>query len=126
MYPENRDKLIKCSYLIQRELAIQIVEIFTSYIKFDGLKHTVVYGGVPKRNQKKALNSGIEILVATTGRLPDHFIYLRFTNTVSLYQQYLFFQPVTELLNFNKVVIKRNILKRVRFEKNQSVSYYFI
>jgi len=54
-----------------RELAIQIGESFTAYGKYTGLRHTVVYGGVPQRNQVKALRNGVDILIATPGRLLD-------------------------------------------------------
>ncbi len=54
-----------------RELAIQISESFTAYGKHLHLKHTVIFGGVPQGAQTKALQSGIDILVATPGRLLD-------------------------------------------------------
>jgi len=54
-----------------RELAVQINESFASYGKFTSLKHTVVYGGVSQHGQTIALRKGIDILVATPGRLLD-------------------------------------------------------
>jgi ATP-dependent RNA helicase RhlE len=54
-----------------RELAIQIDESLTAYGRYTGLRHTVVYGGVSQVPQTKALMSGIDILVATPGRLLD-------------------------------------------------------
>lgn len=54
-----------------RELAIQIGESFASYGRFTGLKQTVIYGGVSQSSQVKALKAGIDILVATPGRLLD-------------------------------------------------------
>ncbi|HSN58197.1 MAG TPA: DEAD/DEAH box helicase, partial [Clostridiaceae bacterium] len=54
-----------------RELAIQIGDSFTAYGKHTGLKNTVVFGGVSQKSQTDALNSGIDILVATPGRLLD-------------------------------------------------------
>lgn len=54
-----------------RELAIQIGESFTSYGKFTGLKNTVVYGGVKQLAQTNALRNGVDILIATPGRLLD-------------------------------------------------------
>jgi ATP-dependent RNA helicase RhlE len=54
-----------------RELAIQIGESFTAYGKHTGIKHTVIFGGVPQKPQTDALRSGIEILIATPGRLLD-------------------------------------------------------
>ena len=54
-----------------RELAIQIDESFAAYGKFTGLTHTVIYGGVSQLNQTNILRRGVDILVATPGRLLD-------------------------------------------------------
>jgi ATP-dependent RNA helicase RhlE len=54
-----------------RELAIQIGESFTAYGKYTGLKNTVIFGGVSQNPQTDALKSGVDILVATPGRLLD-------------------------------------------------------
>ena len=54
-----------------RELAIQIEESFRAYGKFVDLKHFVIFGGVSQFNQVKALRQGVDILVATPGRLLD-------------------------------------------------------
>src|SRR5688572_4078510 len=54
-----------------RELAIQIGESFASYGKHLRLRHTVVFGGVSQRSQTDALRSGVDILIATPGRLLD-------------------------------------------------------
>lgn len=54
-----------------RELAIQIADSFTAYGKYSGLKNTVIFGGVKQQKQTDALHRGIDILVATPGRLLD-------------------------------------------------------
>lgn len=54
-----------------RELAIQIGESIAAYGKYTGIKHTVVYGGVSQYPQTNALRAGVDILVATPGRLLD-------------------------------------------------------
>ena len=54
-----------------RELAIQIYESFRTYGRFTGLKACVVYGGVSQRPQESELKKGVDILVATPGRLWD-------------------------------------------------------
>jgi len=54
-----------------RELAMQIDESMTTLGKGTNLRSTVVYGGVPQGPQVKALWGGVEILVATPGRLFD-------------------------------------------------------
>ena len=54
-----------------RELAVQISESFDVYGRHMNLKQTVVYGGVRQEKQVKALRRGVDILVATPGRLLD-------------------------------------------------------
>lgn len=54
-----------------RELAIQIGESFAAYGKNLHLKHTVIFGGVPQGAQVRALQHGVDILIATPGRLLD-------------------------------------------------------
>lgn len=54
-----------------RELAIQIAESFSTYGKFTGIKNTVIFGGVTQGTQTEALRRGVDILVATPGRLLD-------------------------------------------------------
>lgn len=54
-----------------RELAIQIGESFTAYGRFTGLKNTVIFGGVKQGQQTRVLQQGVDILVATPGRLLD-------------------------------------------------------
>jgi ATP-dependent RNA helicase RhlE len=54
-----------------RELAIQIDDSFQSYGKYTGLTHTVIFGGVKQGKQTDALQNGVDILVATPGRLLD-------------------------------------------------------
>ena len=55
-----------------RELAIQVGESVKTYSKHVSLRSTVVYGGVDIKAQKPELMKGVEILVATPGRLLDH------------------------------------------------------
>ena len=54
-----------------RELAIQIEESFTNYGKFTGLQQLVIFGGVSQHTQVQGLRRGVDILVATPGRLLD-------------------------------------------------------
>ena len=54
-----------------RELAIQISDSFTVYGKYTGIKNTVIFGGVKQNAQTQALSRGVDILVATPGRLLD-------------------------------------------------------
>jgi ATP-dependent RNA helicase RhlE len=54
-----------------RELAIQIAENFTDYSQFTHLRNTVIFGGVKQSKQVASLQQGVDILVATPGRLLD-------------------------------------------------------
>ena len=54
-----------------RELAVQIDDNFKTYAKFTNVKTAVIYGGVPQYRQTKKLKSGVDIIVATPGRLLD-------------------------------------------------------
>jgi ATP-dependent RNA helicase RhlE len=55
-----------------RELAVQVAESFRDYGRFSPLRSAVVYGGVDMDAQIEQLRKGVEILVATPGRLLDH------------------------------------------------------
>jgi len=54
-----------------RELAIQIGESFSVYGKYTDVRNTVIFGGVKQGTQVKALQKGVDVLVATPGRLLD-------------------------------------------------------
>lgn len=64
-----------------RELAIQIGESFNAYGKYTGLSNAVIFGGVSQKAQTDKLSHGVDILIATPGRLLDliqqRFIDLR-------------------------------------------------
>jgi len=71
---ENKQRKFGIKVLIltpTRELAIQIDESFAAYGKFTNTTHAVIFGGVSQGNQVKALKRGVDILVATPGRLLD-------------------------------------------------------
>ena len=69
---ERGRKQIKALILTPtRELAIQIDESFAAYGKYTGLSHAVIFGGVSQLHQTNQLRNGIDILVATPGRLLD-------------------------------------------------------
>ncbi|HEX5477853.1 MAG TPA: DEAD/DEAH box helicase [Burkholderiales bacterium] len=55
-----------------RELAVQVADSFRGYAKHLPLRSTVVYGGVDMNAQIEQLRKGVEVLVATPGRLLDH------------------------------------------------------
>jgi ATP-dependent RNA helicase RhlE len=66
-------RTVRCLVLSPtRELATQIAESFKTYGRHMGMKVAVVFGGVKYGAQIKALGEGLDILVATPGRLLDH------------------------------------------------------
>jgi ATP-dependent RNA helicase RhlE len=68
----KEQKTIKALILTPtRELAIQIDESLAAYGRHTGLKHLVIFGGVSQNSQTEALRRGVDILVATPGRLLD-------------------------------------------------------
>ncbi len=71
---ERNPKYPKIKVLVltpTRELAIQIGESFTTYGKHTNIKNTVIFGGVKQSAQVRALKNGVDILIATPGRLLD-------------------------------------------------------
>ena len=71
---QRNNRLHKINALVitpTRELAIQIGASFRVYGKYTGIKNTVVFGGVKQGTQTIALGKGVDILVATPGRLLD-------------------------------------------------------
>jgi ATP-dependent RNA helicase RhlE len=70
--PDSHGRPIRALILTPtRELAAQIGESFRVYGQHTGLRQTVIFGGVGQRPQEQALRKGIDILVATPGRLLD-------------------------------------------------------
>ena len=68
---EKRKKIRSLVVTPTRELAIQIEESFKTYGRYTGLNCTVVFGGVKQNAQTTALRNGVDILIATPGRLLD-------------------------------------------------------
>ena len=68
---DNRRKVKALIVTPTRELAIQIGESITAYGKYTGLKNAVIFGGVKQGKQVSDLKKGVDILVATPGRLLD-------------------------------------------------------
>ncbi|MDQ1772101.1 DEAD/DEAH box helicase [Labilibaculum sp. A4] len=70
--PEKGRRKIKALVVTPtRELAIQIKDSFSEYGKYTGILNTVIFGGVKQGAQTQALNRGVDVLVATPGRLLD-------------------------------------------------------
>lgn len=70
-YRTNK-RVIKCLIVTPtRELAIQINDSIQDYSKYTAVKHTVIFGGVKQGPQIEKLKKGLDILIATPGRLLD-------------------------------------------------------
>jgi ATP-dependent RNA helicase RhlE len=68
---EKKRKIKSLIVTPTRELAVQIDDSFKAYGRHTGLKSTVVFGGVNQNPQVDALRAGVDILIATPGRLLD-------------------------------------------------------
>lgn len=69
---QGEPKGIRCLILTPtRELAIQIGQNFMEYGKYLKIRHTVIFGGVNQFAQERALKRGVDVLIATPGRLLD-------------------------------------------------------
>jgi ATP-dependent RNA helicase RhlE len=70
--PPQGKRNIKCLVLTPtRELAIQIEESFNNYGRNTNLKNKVIFGGVNQHSQVESIKNGVDILIATPGRLID-------------------------------------------------------
>lgn len=69
--PANKPVIKALILAPTRELALQINENFAAYGKNLGLKHALVFGGVSQKPQTTALQNGVDVLIATPGRLLD-------------------------------------------------------
>jgi ATP-dependent RNA helicase RhlE len=93
-----------------RELASQIADSFRVYGKFMNLKSTVMFGGVPKGRQARAMQMGVDILVATPGRLMDHMQ----DRTVRLDQvEILVLDEADHMLDLGFIVPIRRIVQQI-------------
>ena len=69
--PDGKRKVTTLVVTPTRELALQIGDSFSAYAKYTPIKNTVIYGGVGQNSQTEALKRGVDVLVATPGRLLD-------------------------------------------------------
>jgi ATP-dependent RNA helicase RhlE len=102
-----------------RELAIQIGESFGAYGKFTGLKNLVIFGGVPQHSQVQALQRGIDILVATPGRLLD-LIDQRYVNLRDI--QFFVLDEADRMLDMGFVHDVKKIIGRLP-QKRQTLFF---
>ncbi|NTW70952.1 MAG: DEAD/DEAH box helicase [Eubacteriaceae bacterium] len=93
-----------------RELAIQIGESFDAYGKHLGLRKLVIFGGVPQNPQTNALARGIDILVATPGRLLD-LMNQKFISLNNI--EYFVLDEADRMLDMGMIHDVRKIIKHI-------------
>ena len=93
-----------------RELAIQIGDSFKSYGRHLGLKTLVIYGGVSQNPQTKILGSGVDILVATPGRLLD-LVNQRFVSLKNI--KYFVLDEADQMLDMGMIEDVKKIIKYI-------------
>lgn len=97
-----------------RELAQQVYDSFIAYGKYSGLKVAVAYGGTSMNVQIKVLRAGVDILIATPGRLLDHV----FVGNVSLANVETFvLDEADRMLDMGFIVDINRIMKRMPAER---------
>ena len=96
-----------------RELAQQVYENIKSYSQFTSLKSAVVYGGGAMPSQTKMLKEGVDILVATPGRLLEHMVL----NNISLSQvKYLVLDEADRMLDMGFLTDIEKILSAIKHQ----------
>jgi len=103
-----------------RELAHQVAEQFETYGKHTGCKVALLYGGVGYGSQDKAFAAGADIVVATPGRLIDHFYRatMRFNDL-----KILILDEVDRMLDMGFLPVVRKIVNLSPWEKRQTLFF---
>ncbi len=117
---QQRNRPIKALIVTPtRELALQIGESINNYGKYTGIKSTVIFGGVKQGAQTKALSHGVDILVATPGRLLD----LMGQGFISLKQiEYFVLDEADQMLDMGFIHDIKKLLVKLP-EKRQSLFF---
>ncbi len=114
---ENKEtkKVIKALVLAPtRELALQIYDNFIEYSKYINVNATVVYGGIKQARQTRDLQRGVDILVATPGRLLD-LIQQRKLSLSDV--QYLVLDEADRMLDMGFINDVKRIISMVKKER---------
>ena len=102
-----------------RELAIQVAESFGTYGKHTGIRHAAIYGGVSQYQQTQAVRRGVDVLIATPGRLLDLVIQ----GHIQLQHiQFLVLDEADRMLDMGFINDIRKILSRIPV-KRQTVFF---
>lgn len=103
-----------------RELAIQIGESFTTYGRYLSIKNLVIFGGVPQNPQTRALKRGVDILIATPGRLLD-LVQQRFIDLKNI--EYFVLDEADRMLDMGMINdVKKIIAKLPKARQNMLFS----
>jgi ATP-dependent RNA helicase RhlE len=101
-----------------RELAAQVETAFRDFARFTDLRIAVIFGGVGYERQRQALRTGVDVLVATPGRLLDHLQQ----GTCRLDQvQYLVLDEADRMLDMGFLPDVRKILDRCPRQRHTSL-----
>ena len=103
-----------------RELAVQIKEECDKFGASSQIKNTVVYGGVKKHTQVRVLASGVEVLIATPGRLIDH---LEQGNTNLRRVTYLVLDEADRMLGESQILMDFNTV--MDYSHRLSIELFF-
>jgi ATP-dependent RNA helicase RhlE len=117
--PQGKRKIRTLVVTPTRELAIQIAENFTNYAKYTDIRNTVIFGGVKQTSQVYALNKGIDVLVATPGRLLD-LINQRFISLDHI--EYFVLDEADQMLDMGFIHDIKKLLKLLP-KKRQSLFF---
>ncbi|MHA2269693.1 MAG: DEAD/DEAH box helicase [Promethearchaeota archaeon] len=103
-----------------RELAIQIANSFSIYGKYTGLNNTVIYGGVSQNPQVAKLRQGVDIVVATPGRLLD---LMRQGHVKLNHVEVLILDEGDRMLDMGFIHDIRSIVKMVSHKNRQTMLF---
>lgn len=118
--PAERSRKVRALVLAPtRELAIQVAESFGKYGKYTGIRHAAIFGGVSQYHQTQALRQGVDVLIATPGRLLD----LVTQGHINLQHiEYLVLDEADRMLDMGFINDIRKILSRIPV-KRQTVFF---
>lgn len=107
----NRSRSVRALVLAPtRELAIQVADSFGTYGKHTGIRHAAIFGGVSQHQQTQAVRRGVDVLIATPGRLLDLVIQ----GHISLQHiEYLVLDEADRMLDMGFINDIRKILSRL-------------
>ena len=97
-----------------RELALQIYDNFVEYSKYINVNSTVVYGGIKQARQVRDLQRGVDILVATPGRLLDLIKQKKLTLS---YVNYLVLDEADRMLDMGFIKDVKKIVSMVKKDR---------